>query len=263
MGLRRHLRTLPLLTALLLTGGPPALAATITEGFDYPAGGSLSGQNGGTGWAGAWSVFDLPSAIIAGLSLPGVPGTGGAVTTTADGQNVATYFRQVSPALGVTGTGLTLSFLLRPETDPGYYGGLNLGGLFIGKSGKAGATNYGLEAPLDDIVASTVTARVGETVWLVLRASFLAGNDRFELFVNPDPAAPLPATADATKTNYDLGQPDYLYINNAGNWTTDEIRISTYPMPAPATAWLLALGLAGLGARRAAPGRGASATQPV
>ena len=47
------------------------------EGFDYPAR-TLTGLNGGTGWAGAWTGSDYPFAVNAtGLVYPGLSTVGG------------------------------------------------------------------------------------------------------------------------------------------------------------------------------------------
>jgi hypothetical protein len=51
---------------------------TITEGFDYGVGSSIPGQNGGTGWNGAWGTQAGPGTITASegtLSYPNLPNT--------------------------------------------------------------------------------------------------------------------------------------------------------------------------------------------
>ena len=231
----------------------PVRAALIAyEGFGYAPGAPLNGQNGGTGWAGGWFAGN-PLAFITtpGLTFSGLDDTPGAVTATAKpnppgGGDITFEQRQLATAVGVDGSTLYLSFLTRPETGFGFYGGLNLGGLFIGQSGPT--TTYGLET--STIASSSVEAQVGETVRLVLRARFLAGNDIFDLFVNPAVGGPDPLVADATLTNFDLGLASIITINNAGAWTLDEIRIDAVPEPSAALLVAGGLMLAGLARRR-------------
>ena len=102
-----------------------------------------------------------------------------------------------------------------------------------------------------NIASSSVSAQAGTTVLLVLHAQFQAGNDIFELFVDPVPGIAEPLVADATMANFDLAQPDFLYINNPGGWTMDEIRlgptfaaVTPVAVPAPPSSLLIVGGLA-------------------
>jgi hypothetical protein len=218
----------PAIFLVVLFGSFFANAATVYDGMNYTAGADLSSQNGGSGWGGAWNnqggaVTNVSSTSLSFGNLDISPGA--ATTTVPSGQNlpgdITTYTRSFLSSIGADNTVEYLSFLLRPDTGAGFYGGLNLGGLFIGKSGTT--TTYGLES--STISSSSVVATQGQTVLLVLKASFLAGNDHLELFVNPTPGQPEPAVPSATKTDTDLGNVSFLYINNAGGWTTDEIRL--------------------------------------
>src|SRR2546425_7463578 len=73
-------------------------ALIVYEGFNYPIGSSLPGQNGGTGWMGAWvgpnlggasTGNDLPFAVTNGLSWTNgagyVAGGGNAIFDADDG----------------------------------------------------------------------------------------------------------------------------------------------------------------------------------
>lgn len=238
-----------------------ANAASIAyEGFDYSAGTPLNGLNGGSGWAGAWSAGN-PLAFVAtpGLAFNGLATTGGAATATAKpdppgGSDITFENRTLSNNVGADGTSLYLSLLLRPETGFGFYGGVNLGGLFLGKSGTT--NTYGLEASGGNIASSSVTPTTGDTVLLLLRATFLAGDDVLELFVNPTLGAE-PLLADASLSGFNLGLANVFTINNAGAWTVDEIRLGTTfedvvptAVPEPASLTLLACGLGVAAVRR-------------
>lgn len=242
-----------LVTGPLVTGSVEA--GPVYEGFDYsvpPA--LLIGKNGGTGWNGAWDgYYGVDVNVGAGLSFGGLSTVpGGAVSDPPNPGFNSFYFRTLAEPLGADNTTVYLSFLLRPSAGFGFYGGVNLEGLFVGKSGPV--DNYSIEDS-HGIDQSPVAAAAGTTVFLVLRAEFGALEDKFSLYVNPTPGGTEPLTPDAYKSGFDsVGTIERLYINNAGGWTTDEIRIGATwaevtplsAVPEPATLGLLAAGLPGL-----------------
>lgn len=236
-----------------------AHASAVYDGFNYPSGSSLAGQNGGTGWAGAWdnSQSALDVKIAAGLTFGGLATSPGSAQGDPAALNVNVFYkRQLGSSFGADNTTVFMSFLLHPDASPGFYGGLNFGGLFVGQSGIT--TTYGIEAPTNDISSTGISVVPGTTVFLVLRADFLPGNDKFSLYVDPTPGGTEPALADAIKTNFDLGTTDFIFMNNAGGWTTDEIRIGdtfasvtpTVAAPEPTTLVLLATAVPIVGLRR-------------
>ena len=246
----RVLRVFACLAASVLQVGA---AAAAYEGFAYPGGSSLAGQAGGSGWGDSWdgSKSALAANIGTGLAFGSLSTLPGSVSSDppVSGQ-VAFLSRQLGASIGADNTTTFLSFLLRPDPGFGFYGGVNLEGLFIGKSGPT--TTYGIEGPVNDIDSSKVAATSGRTVLLVLRADFLPGNDRFSLFVDPSPGLPEPSIADSVKTDFDLPPVNFVFVNNAGGWTTDEIRIgstfaSVTPVPEPAILYFFAVALPLLG----------------
>ena len=202
------------------------------EGFSYTVGSSLGGQNGGSGWVGSWlTPGGLDATITAqSLSFGGLEVSGGAVTTAGfqplnQGSSVAFWLRNLATPLGADGTTVYLSFLLQPDAGYGFYGGINFGNVFVGRSGNQ--ADYGLEGPVNDLSLSNAEVVQGQTVLLVLEAQFQAGDDLLSLFVNPTPGQPQPGTPSATKNDLDVGTVTAVVINNYGGYTTDEIRIGT------------------------------------
>ena len=182
--------------------------------------------------------------------LGGLGFSGGALSTAGfqpsnQGSSVATWIRDLNTPLGADGTTVYFSFLLRPDAGYGFYGGINIGNLFIGRSGNQ--SFYGLEGPVNNINLSTSPVVEGQTVLLVLEAQFQPGDDNLSLFVNPTPGQSQPALPDVVKTDLDVGTVTDLILNNYGGYTYDEIRIgstfaSVTPTPEPASG--VALGTA-------------------
>jgi hypothetical protein len=73
-------------------------------------------------------------------------------------------------------------------------------------------------------VASTLAPVVDQTVFLVVKAQFAAGNDQFTLYVNPTPGAPEPATG-LVKNNSDIGTVAGVTLYSTGAFSTDEFRL--------------------------------------
>jgi hypothetical protein len=171
---------------------------------------------------------------------------------------VATWVRSLATPLGADNTTGYFSFLFQPDAGFGFYGGINFGGVFIGRSGNQAF--YGLEGPVNDVSLSSVPVVQGQTVLLVLRADFLPGNDRLSLYIDPTPGQPEPLTPDVVKTDLDVGTVNGITINNYGGFTTDEIRsgstfasVTPLATPEPAMGFIIGCTLAwwlAVGARR-------------
>ena len=121
-------------------------ALVTTENFDYTSGSQLAGQNGGSGWGGAWSGSTTATVQSPGLDFPGRVETGNKAVM---GTNFSTYslFRTLGTNVsGLTASSATLSFLFNltgNDVDTGIrFAGLSL---FSGASeliyfGKPGNT---------------------------------------------------------------------------------------------------------------------------
>lgn len=251
------------LTLVLATSLTAKGALLAYEGFDYPSGGDLAGEDGGIGWSGPWTDYGSgPITLVSspGLSYPGLASLGNAASTPAGA--ISTYPRQTTDTIyDVPGTTLYYSLLLRPDAGFGFYGGLNIGGLFFGASGNQ--TVYGLEGPASDLALSSTPIVQGADALLVVQANFGTVNDTFNLYVDPSLPGAQPAVADATLVLGVSGASNNLYINNAGGWSYDELRIGTtyadvVPVPEPAGAVLLGatMGSMLVIGRKRRPGRG-------
>ena len=143
------LSALPAFLAASMVCAMPARAATIySESFDYgPAAGSLDGQNGGTGFAGAWHFAGGTNANIytpAGLSFSDLSVSGGMVT----GPATANYFSKFDRALASPLSGVYYgSFLSQIQSGPS---GLGQAALSLGGSGGGilGNDRFGVYAPV-------------------------------------------------------------------------------------------------------------------
>jgi len=209
---------------------PPGLIAH--EPFDYVADSGLINLDGGTGFSGPWTSISGTNYIIAGGSLTFSPlcVSGGRMHSPVGLRQMA---RPLAASFGADGSTRYFSFLLRPEGvlnggDLGGFHGLQVGNLFIGKPGGAGG---GVLAPyvLEQVggagqVLSPIVPVIDETVLLVVKAEFVAGNDTFTLYVNPTPGLPEPA-AGTVKSDLDLGTSDSLLIYSGGAFSLDELRV--------------------------------------
>jgi hypothetical protein len=162
------------------------------------------------------------------------------------GSSVAYFGRSLGTVLGADNTSAYFSFLMRPDAGYGFYGGINLGNLYVGLSGNQ--TVFGLEGPTNDLSLSSTPVVQGQTVFLVIRVDFLPGNDRVSLYMNPTPGQPEPSASSALKTDLDVGTVDSVTLNNYGGFTIDEIRVgSTFGAVTPLTAVSPAPAVSGFG----------------
>ena len=235
----------------------PAVAMTVIsayDGFAY-APGDLHGDNGGSGWSTAWTGNDAPTVdanVLAG-SLSDPTGTlvrSGSHIETSNSLVNGVAYRDLGFTLGADGTEAWMSFLIRSDQPivVGDYGGVVIGGtgpfgvngLFVG----AAPTVHYLDLNGGGGYTPTASSTVVEdtTALLVVRMEFLAGNDRFTLYVNPTPgivAPDSPAGFQAQKTNLNLGTFSHIGVNfgQSNQYSFDEFRVGlTYQDVTPAAA---------------------------
>ncbi|HVM62659.1 MAG TPA: hypothetical protein VMV72_17490 [Verrucomicrobiae bacterium] len=247
-------RTAAVLLALLGVL-PSSRAALLTyDGFNYNLPSSIDGENGGVNWTTSWGQFfgDPTTYGMTNLALNDPSGllytTTNSVYTTG-GFTGRFFLRPGTWALA--GTTNYFSVLIRPNTTPAvtnFYGlqifsdNNNTGNgvdLFVGKNGDG--PNWGLQAGEGTNAFSSVPATLNHTALLVVRVVFYEGApDVFNLYVNPTPGNPEPATPDAVITN-DIGHQDGIALStgNAGAASFAHIRIgSTFASVTPTTSTL-------------------------
>ncbi|MGC2235306.1 MAG: hypothetical protein WA584_04050 [Pyrinomonadaceae bacterium] len=211
--------------------------AQISESFRYTAGAAISGRNGGTGWAGAWSGGS-GTITNSGLTYVGLPVTGNAL-----GPSVAFPTRLFSQP--ITSCSVRMSVLIRSSTagTPASQAVVGNFGAPIGNSFAIGdlpmadaqAGNWGMILPSGLRYYSNVPVTPNATVYLVLQIDFdySGSSERFRLWVNP-PALPnlatgtLPAVANATGFA-NLNSFNGILWQTQQSQVLDEIRVETIP----------------------------------
>ena len=217
--------------AVSCTVNPPIVSNPfLYDGFNYSSGSAVAGLNGGSGtWGSAWTEYGQgETASTSGLTYPGLATSGNAIQSTSD--YPVGHARRFSVSPGKSGSVLFISFLMKPldAMNVGYpstYFGLAYGGVGIDKPGDS--AYYALENDGGGgEVKTNVLAVTGQTVFMVVRITFgpTNGNDTVDLFVNPTPGQPLPATPNATKTDRNTGLPADFNFGGSIRCLFDEIR---------------------------------------
>jgi len=176
----------------------------VYEGFAYPTG-DLNGRNGGTGFSGAW-------AGAAYQVTPPPLSRGGPSSGLSLGAGEGTISRRLTQSLGTVGTTRYLSVLVNIVFGGGFPPPARFGvvlnstagtGLFVGRPNSSTTTWVLENAAGGGTVAGPALPGPG-LHQLVIKCEFLAGNDRFTLYVDPVPGQPEPATG-TVKFNSDAG----------------------------------------------------------
>jgi hypothetical protein len=162
------------------------------DGFNYTTGSSLSGQNGGTGWSGAWvKDYTSGSSLIVGtpgLTYSGLTTAGGNAKWTGSG------IGEDSRSLSLVNSGVVyIQFLAQfPSSSGGGTPNLRLfsGGSLTGGIGANGGTYGGVISilgtdlnPLSNGTSST-SASLSSLNLIVTRIDY--GANETEMWINPN-----------------------------------------------------------------------------
>ena len=281
-------RSIALAAAMLLVSVQASRAQLVAyDGFNYTSGQSLSGQNGGSGFGGAWNLMLGTSQIQAGSLVPAAPSSGLSesgnslvATPISSGQPEVANRTLAAPVSGTSGTSAWVSVVMKGS---GLSGATSQGALIVsdgsgnGFSITTGAFGQGIPPnnpppsstwSLGDAStgASEASSNISSTLQslLVARVTFASPNDTVALFVNPPltgspPASPtisLPVPHAAFLSRIDV---DYSSLGGSGTSTLfDEIRLGnsfadvtpSTPLPEPSTLLFAGVAVAGLIVRR-------------
>lgn len=254
--------------ALMFVPSSEVRAALILyEPFDYSAG-TLNGQNGGTGFSGAWSATGTTASAV------GSPGLSyGALQTTGNMLNGigSMWMKRTFSSSGLTGNGSTLWFswlISATDTTPGT--ATAIPSFFSDVTGPHGqAAGFAVSYNITSQTSLYMDARIGGTtlasttipgtnyyqsgVALVLgRITFsdTANQDRLEVWLNPpletDPGAPLFNVA-GQWTDPGANNGFYMSKYDPPDRMIDELRLGTTlvdvtPTPEPAAVTLTMAG---------------------
>jgi hypothetical protein len=275
-------RMIALAAIALLISAPAGRAQLIAyDGFNYTPGQSLDTQNGGSGFAGPWTLLSGTAQVQAGSLVPpapsaALPETGNSLSVTPAGSlGPADASRTLAtPVTGTVGTSIWVSVVMQ---GAGLSGSSAQGALVVsdgagtGFSITTGTAGGGIAPnnppPSSDWSLSDAGTGASEgksttlnTVQslLVAQVTFGAINDTVTLFVNPVLTVTPPTTPSATETVQHaatLSQFDVEYGSLSGAATStffDEIRLGNSfadvtgtAVPEPST--LLLAGVAGMG----------------
>jgi hypothetical protein len=198
-----------------------ARATTSLEGFDYPSGENVAGQNGGSGWAGAWGSKSGNGTIVAesgSLTYPGIVSTGEKMRFTgvaATGSTTVSY-RDLETALD-NGT-YYIRFLAQNLNEGRRHFGLGLFGsaerALLGQGSTYGSwtlnhVNGITNASYTNMLVSAVDS--SDVALLVLKLEILEGPERVTFWVNPDLSKPENVATAVGGTSY-LTDNDYVQI---------------------------------------------------
>ena len=255
-----------------------AVAASTTlvaeDTFSYVNGTSLVGNNGGSGWSGAW-VSDSPSFTDffvdgSSLSVPGVTSTGGKMIFVSN-----TLLNDAARTLPLQNSGVVfIRFLSQFDTQSGggtptirlVASGSLSGG--VGNNGGCGSAVYAiLDTSLQPITASCSSVSLATLSAVILRIDYTANTTR--LWVLPSMAGFDYTNPPAPSAEYAGLAPafDRISIYSRATASIDELQVlrlvpdQAQPQPVPSMSWLalvaltVAMGLAwlraGLRERRA------------
>lgn len=245
----------PILCAFAISFGGFASAMAleiVAESFDYTTASSLSltGQNGGTGWSGAWAshtaTFGNLTVVTGGsLSYTGVVTAGNRISLSADGDAT----RSLPARSDTFGDTVWVSFLARFTAAGGGFNNVRLYDGSTHTGGIGGNNSYTNWTILDNTLSSTTfssTAFSSSTTHLaMLKIDYAAGTS--SLWMNPV-LSTFNDSQTPSMTRSIAPVFDKIAIYMRSGTQIDEFRIATTwqesvgqaaPVPEPST-WVLA-----------------------
>ena len=225
------------------------------EGFDYGSGNSsLTGREGGLGWAAPWVTVNNGSADVTASSLAGgmrapadydaestgnkchLPNgrrVGRLLDTSPNGSFGARGFVDGNGRIGKDGSRLYLSFLQKPDGTSYFYefefhrGDLGDNGRIAGIGNDRTGDNVHLRAPSN--THTLIGAGDADVNFYVVRIDFKAGDDDVRIYRNPtsatEPGEPTLTRLNAADMSFD-GISFGAFVNNR-TVMHDEIRMGT------------------------------------
>jgi hypothetical protein len=237
------------------------------DGFAYPTGG-VNAQNGGTGFTGPWAAAATVQVQAGSLTPPapsaGLPTTGNSVSATAaDPFSPGTATRTLSqPVDSTPGGTFWMSAVMKGS---GADASTTEGELVLsdgaggGVSVTTGTDSNNLWSLSDTstglFIASSTVPNTTQSL-LVVRGTFAAAGDTFDLYVNPPlTGSPPPSAAASITTTHAAGplgslQMSHFAFDTVSSTLFDEVRIGrtfadVTAVPEPSA--LLLAGAAGVG----------------
>jgi hypothetical protein len=263
--MRRTLQWSAALGCALFAAGSPANATLIaSETFNYSAGSSLAGQNGGTGWAGAWSAanggsFGNLTVGAASLNYSGLTSSREATGLGADARNLTGLSNTFGTTVWISlvaslnaGNGGFPNLRLRYNNDTQLAGGIG---------GNGGISDWSLLdsnlSTASSTPAQTGVALNGATAYVIEKIDYANGTT--SMWVDPNLATfdgtQTPSSAAAFAPAFDtielFGRAGDKFGSIAiGTTLSDVAPVTAAPVPEPSTIAILSGGIALLAYRR-------------
>lgn len=190
------------------------------EGFEYDPGLTLAGQNGGTGFAGGWSLQDWGGAETnatisdGSMQFANIVSNGNSTTRSTNGRN----YRVLDTPYGADGTTVYFSFFQEVEAVGPYYA-VELFKTVLDDNDRAlSICNFGAYMAGSNRNNSWMSLgdENTDTNFFVIKFSFGQGNlDTVAVFRNPDPDAGEPGAATVTMAVGDYSFDTIAVFSNA------------------------------------------------
>jgi hypothetical protein len=200
------------------------------DGFDYTAGESIDGKNGGEGWNNAWDITSVNGTITIksnGLQYSTLPVNGNCINVVPATETPSVGLRRdLIDQYGLDATPLWIGFLVRGNT-------VGVGHFFLvpNEFNLAPGKRWGNAFAFNNN-SSPKTMQQGETHFVVAKYECRAGSDDAYLWIDP-PLGSEPSTAnsDVSRSDSNLGTARRLDFNiqgyGFGDYDIDELRVAS------------------------------------